>query len=228
MHIFPSARWGALALLIAAAALLPASAQAAAAPDGACTDPTGVTVVVDLTDLGGEVEVGCADAPATGTAALNDAGFVDTRDAAGLICAIDALPDPCPATFEGSYWSYWYAAPGGEWQSYLEGSDTAVPAAGAVEGWRYLDGSAGPGIVPPGVPAADAGEAIGEATTEETTEESTEPSPEATEEINAVTNDPVEPSAGVYPLVVAGIGVVALVTIAGVLLARRRATLHQD
>jgi len=220
------ARVSALLLVTAAATLLPSAAQAAQpaqVPDGACTDPTGVTVVVDLTDLGGEIEVGCAVAPATGTAALQAAGFVDTRDASGLICAIDALPDPCPATFEGSYWSYWYATPGGEWQSYLEGSDTAVPAPGAVEGWRYSDGSAGPGIVPPG--ATDEA-TVGE--TDEATEEESEESAEATEEVTAVTTDPVEPAGDVTPLVVAGIGVVALAGLAGVLLVRRRRTLHQD
>ena len=141
----------------------------------------------------------------------------------GLIGAIDALPDPCPATFEGSYWSYWYATPGGEWQSYLEGSDTAVPAPGAVEGWRYSDGSAGPGIVPPG--ATDEA-TVGE--TDEATEEESEESAEATEEVTAVTTDPVEPAGDVTPLVVAGIGVVALAGLAGVLLVRRRRALHQD
>uniref|UniRef100_UPI0035683872 hypothetical protein n=1 Tax=Actinotalea sp. TaxID=1872145 RepID=UPI0035683872 len=51
-------------------------AAPAAAAEGACTDADGVTVVVDFTDLGGEVEIGCATAPATGTEALQEAGFV--------------------------------------------------------------------------------------------------------------------------------------------------------
>lgn len=136
------------ALLVAAFSLIPlvAAAPAQAAPDGACADPNGVTVVVDATALGGDVSVGCADdSPATGTDALRQAGFTDTRDASGLICAIDSLPDPCPTTFEGSYWSYWYAQDG-TWQAYTEGSDTAAPQPGGVEGWRWSDGSAGPDV----------------------------------------------------------------------------------
>lgn len=136
------------AALVAALSLscLVAAAPAQAAPDGACTDPTGVTVVVDATALGGDVAIGCAtDSPATGTDALREAGFTDTRDASGLICAIDSFPDPCPTTFEGSYWSYWHAQDGA-WQAYQEGSDTAVPQPGGVEGWRWSDGSAGPEV----------------------------------------------------------------------------------
>ena len=136
------------AALVAAFSLLSfvAAGPAHAATDGACTDPNGVTVVVDATALGGEVSIGCADdSPATGTDALHQAGFTDTRDASGLICAVDALPDPCPTTFEGSYWSYWHAQDG-TWQAYMEGSDTAVPQAGGVEGWRWSDGSAGPDV----------------------------------------------------------------------------------
>jgi hypothetical protein len=124
---------------------------------GACTDGEGVTVVVDFTDIGGEIEVGCATDATTGTAALTSAGFTDTRDATGMICAIDSLPDPCPATFTGSYWSYWYAD-GGAWQAWMEGSDTAVPIDGGAEGWRYNDGSAGPGVDPAAL-ADDAGPA---------------------------------------------------------------------
>lgn len=133
--------------LVAAFSLLPLLAAAPAqAADGGCTDPAGVTVVVDATALGGDVSIGCADdAPATGTDALRQAGFTDTRDASGLICAIDSLPDPCPTTFDGSYWSYWHAQDGA-WQAYMEGSDTAVPQAGGVEGWRWSDGSAGPDV----------------------------------------------------------------------------------
>jgi hypothetical protein len=136
------------AALVAAFSLLSlvAAGPARAATDGACTDPAGVTVVVDATALGGDVSIGCADdSPATGTDALRQAGFADTRDASGLICALDSLPDPCPTTFAGEYWSYWHAEDG-TWQAYMEGSDTAVPQPGGVEGWRWSDGSAGPEV----------------------------------------------------------------------------------
>lgn len=142
------------ALLLAAAATLPASAALAAPltvavdPAGACADETGVTVVVDATELEGDLTVGCAPDPATGTEALAQAGFTETRDPSGYICAVGGLPDPCPTEFTGSYWSYWTAAPGGEWTTYAEGSDTAVPAAGSVEGWRYGDGTQPPAVAP--------------------------------------------------------------------------------
>jgi hypothetical protein len=119
-------------------------------------------VVVDATALGGQVVVGCASAPATGTAALEEAGFTDTRDASGLICAIDGQPDPCPATFPGQYWSYWYAQDG-TWQAYAEGSDTAVPAPGGVEGWAWSDGSTPPAADPAALTAAASGPATSSA-----------------------------------------------------------------
>ncbi|KGM17472.1 hypothetical protein N867_03010 [Actinotalea fermentans ATCC 43279 = JCM 9966 = DSM 3133] len=153
-------------LVLAGAVALPASAAVAsswpAAVDvsGACADESGVTVVVDATELEGDVTVGCASDPATGTEALAQAGIAETRDPSGYICAVGGLPDPCPTEFTGSYWSYWTAAPGGEWTAYAEGSDTAVPAAGSVEGWRYGDGTQPPAVAPadvrPGVATVEA------------------------------------------------------------------------
>lgn len=153
------------ALLLAAAATIPASAALAAPAtadvdvSGACADETGVSVVVDATELEGDVAVGCATDPATGTEALAQAGFSEGRDPSGYICAVAGLPDPCPTEFTGSYWSYWTAAPGGEWTVYAEGSDTAVPAPGTVEGWRYGDGTQPPAVAPadvlPGAVAED-------------------------------------------------------------------------
>lgn len=122
------------------------SANAQAAPAGPCAAGTGVTVVVDFSDLGGTTETGCApDDPATGRDALSSAGFAAEDSAPGMVCAIDNLPDPCPTTFDGSFWSYWHAQPGDAWTSYLVGADSSAPMRGEVEGWRYNDGSAGPG-----------------------------------------------------------------------------------
>lgn len=116
---------------------------------GACIDTSGVTVVVDFTDVGGQIEIGCASSdPATGRAALEAAGFMPTDSQPGLICAINANPNPCPATFEGSFWSYWHSSRDGEWTSYQVGADSSDPTPGEIEGWRYNDGSAGPGISP--------------------------------------------------------------------------------
>lgn len=192
-----------------------ALAPTAAAPSGACTDGQGVTVVVDSTELGGGVEVGCAPDAATGTEALTQAGFVDTRDDAGIICAISGLPDPCPATFEGQYWSYWYAQDGA-WQAYMEGSDTAVPAAGGVEGWRWSDGATGPDVDLAALTTAGPGaSAQPEAT-------ATEPAPTATEAVTSSESAAVEADGGVPLTLVLALVAVAAVGVAAVVVLRRR------
>lgn len=133
-----------------------AGAEAAPTPDGACTDGSGVTVVVDLTDLEGELEVGCAAGdPATGRAALTAAGFTASDASSGMICAINASPDPCPETFAGSYWSYWSAEPAGTWIAQQVGADASDPAPGGFEGWRYNDGASGPGVLPAALGSSD-------------------------------------------------------------------------
>lgn len=112
----------------------------------ACAAGTGVTVVVDSSDLGGATKTGCAPGdPATGRDALSAAGFAAEDSTPGMVCAIDSLPDPCPTTFDGSFWSYWHAQPGDTWTSYPVGADSSTPVRGEIEGWRYNDGSAGPG-----------------------------------------------------------------------------------
>jgi hypothetical protein len=131
------------------AAILPLEHAAAAtvAADGGCS---GVTVVVDFTDIGGGVTLGCAASGfATGRDALQSAGFASTDSQPGLVCTINANPDPCPTTFEGSYWSYWHGTSGdAAWTSYQVGADGSHPVAGGVEGWRYNDGAVGPGLSP--------------------------------------------------------------------------------
>ena len=204
----------------------PSTARAAATePAGPCTDATGVTVVVDLSDLGGDVQVGCAPTAATGTEALEAAGFTAGRDASGMICAIDELPDPCPAEFTGSYWSYWFAEPAGEWQSYMEGSDTAVPAPGNVEGWRYFDGSAGPTIPAPVADEAgtdDSGMAEQSAApaTEAPADEEAAAADAGEESMTSTDTEPADP--GTSPALVGGIVLFAVLVVGGVVLARRR------
>lgn len=192
----------------ALAAALPATAVATdvVGPElEICTDDQ-VTVVVDFTDLGGQVESGCATPGTTGSEALVEAGFADTRDDFTMICAINAQPDPCPAEFTGVFWSYWYAADGA-WQSYLEGSDTVVTTAAGIEGWRYFDGSAGPQVT---LPAEGTG---AEETTEATAEETVEATP-----ISA----PLEDEAGLSTAAVAGIVLAVLLAGAAAVIGLRR------
>jgi len=216
--------------LAAAVALgvLGTAGTAAAAPSGPCTDPAGVTVVVDATTLGGEVSVGCATAPTSGTDALEKAGFTDTRDAASMICAIDQQPDPCPATFDGQYWSYWFVKDG-QWQTYMEGSDTAKPAAGAIEGWRWADGSTPPAADPATLLAAAASPSASEspsATPSESAAADSSASPTDEASATLLTADqPADSDSGTSPVVwvVVGVVVVVVAAVVVVVLRRRRA-----
>lgn len=143
----------AVALIAGSAAVIGiADSTAAFAADGACD---GVTVVVDFTDVGGELDVGCAEGePSTGRDALLGAGFTVTDSQPGLLCAINSMPDPCPETFDGNFWAYWNSAPDSEWASYQVGADSSAPVPGSIEGWRYNDGATPPGIAPADVAAA--------------------------------------------------------------------------
>jgi hypothetical protein len=191
-------------LLVTIAGVPPAMASS---PAGACTGEDGVTVVVDFTDTGGDILAGCAPLdPSTGREALEAAGFTITESQPGLICAIDARPDPCPKTFDGSFWSYWHSTGAGDWTSYSVGADSSDPVPGELEGWRYNDGSVGPGVAPQEVAASLS------PTSAEPTANNPEPAP-----ASASAND---------ALLIGGAGIGALAILACVLLllrSRRRA-----
>lgn len=145
--------------------LLTVPVTAAATPTQACVEDEGVTVVVDFTDLGGEVEIGCAPGePENGREALEGAGFSPEDSMPGMVCTINNLPDPCPEEFDGDFWSYW-SGEDDDWAMYDVGLDEATPEPGDVEGWRYSDGSEGPTITPTEA-LAEAGESDGDEATE--------------------------------------------------------------
>lgn len=138
-----------VATLTLGGALAMGTAANAHEPGSACEPGEGVTVVVDFTDLGGQIEVGCATGdPKTGREALESAGFHPVDSQPGMICAIDEQPNPCPTEFTGSFWSYWNATTDGDWTSYMVGADSSDPVQGSLEGWRYCDGTAGPTLTP--------------------------------------------------------------------------------
>jgi hypothetical protein len=144
---------GSAALLVAAAAGLVVAAPAAEA--AACSGSSGVTVVVDFGSLGGGVQTGCAGGdPASGLAALSAAGhgytFVPRQF--GLVCQIDARPNPCNGAPTTAYWSYWHATRGGSWSYATAGAGGYNPQPGTVEGWAFGAGGR-PGIAPPAAPA---------------------------------------------------------------------------
>ena len=143
---------GSAALLVAAAGLAVAAPAAEAA---ACSGSSGVTVVVDFGSLGGGVQTGCAGGDlASGLAALSAAGhgytFVPRQF--GLVCQIDARPNPCNGAPTTAYWSYWHATRGGSWSYATAGAGGYNPQPGTVEGWAFGAGGR-PGIAPPAAPA---------------------------------------------------------------------------
>jgi hypothetical protein len=129
-------------LLLVLASLTAPPAQAAAC--------AGVTVVVDSTALGGGVRTGCAAGdPTSGLAALTATGstysFVPRQP--GLVCRVNALPNPCNGAPVSAYWSYWHAVPGGSWTYSSAGAGAHDPAPGSVEGWAFGAGTQ-PGVSP--------------------------------------------------------------------------------
>ncbi|MFD0559770.1 hypothetical protein FB566_0421 [Stackebrandtia endophytica] len=113
---------------------------------GYCPDATGVTVIIDFQELGGDVIIRCAPGDqATGLTALKNAGIEITgtnRWGEAFICRIEGKPgadtEPCidtpPAT---AYWSYWHASNGGEWTYSQWGVMNRKPPPGSFEGWSF-------------------------------------------------------------------------------------------
>lgn len=141
------ARWTVVVALVAATTGLALPHPAAA---DACAD--GVVVVVDASASGGGIDQACVPAGGSGIDALHAAGHTTSYvpNLPGMVCTIDGRPDPCNGAPAHAYWSYWHADQGGSWRYSSEGPLARHPAAGTVEGWRFGDGSAAPGIAPPG------------------------------------------------------------------------------
>ena len=110
----------ALGAAIAILAVVAPIGPVAAAPESACTTTAGVTVIVDFSHFGGEIERGCAAGqPPTALAAMHAAGFDTagtTRYGDAFLCRIDNLPAPkneaCADTPPASSsWSFYNAHP---------------------------------------------------------------------------------------------------------------------
>jgi hypothetical protein len=159
--------------LIAFAACLALWAAAPSAPATAADRCDGVWVVVDATAAGGGTTTRCASGdPATGLAALEGAGhaYGFVPRVPGMVCTIDARPDPCNGAPTDAYWSYWSAEPGGPWIYNSRGAGTRDPKPGQVEGWAFGAG-APPRTAPP-----------------------TSPPPAATEDTDGSTSEPAASS----------------------------------
>ncbi|UYM07040.1 hypothetical protein [Solicola gregarius] len=156
-------RRAALAVAATVAVVLAPVAPASAIDDsqgapGFCPDDNGVTVVVDMGALGGDVIVRCAPGSQQrdGLEALEAAGFEisgTTRFGDGAVCRIEGRPaadeglavdgndgyqeacvDMPPAS---AYWSYWGADNGGDWSYSQWGLKNRDAVNGGFEGWSF-------------------------------------------------------------------------------------------
>ncbi|MGC7093557.1 hypothetical protein ACPZ19_02715 [Amycolatopsis lurida] len=154
-----------LAAVALAAALAPVPAATAVeqgkGTPGYCPDATGVTVVVDFHELGGDPIVRCAPgAQASGLSALQNAGFELTgsqRWGMASLCRIEGKPGPeaegCvdtpPLT---AYWGYWQAPDGGNWGFAQSGVMDSKPPAGSFEGWSFAKDKSADAAPAPRIP----------------------------------------------------------------------------
>ena len=147
---------------VAALALLPVAAPApahAAGSPGYCTSDSGTTVVVDMTDLGGDVIVRCSPKAGSGTSgveALRAAGFTvagTAQSGDAFVCRVSGRPaadeelavqgddgytEDCQDTPPRSaFWTYWSAKNGGSWKYSTTGAASRQTVAGDFEGWRF-------------------------------------------------------------------------------------------
>lgn len=134
-------------LFLAAGTSVLATTPAQAA---ACSQGTGVTVIVDFGSLGKPTAAGCD--PATGGERAGqsfvDAGFpltYATKDA-GFVCRVSGLPadDPCTdAAPSDRYWSLWWAdGKGGPWIYASRGVGSLRAPEGGYVAFRFHTGSA--------------------------------------------------------------------------------------
>ena len=136
-------------MLVATGAALSLSTDASArahAADGRCG--SGVTVVVDANELGGDLRAECAEEPDVASVLFEESGFSleyqpQLQD---FVCKVDGLPTDRRCTDGDSYWSLWWAAPGGEWAYATLGvSSLEIPAGGSVAfAWHQGEGDASP------------------------------------------------------------------------------------
>ncbi|MHB1137393.1 MAG: hypothetical protein ACYC2O_00460 [Microthrixaceae bacterium] len=143
----------AMTCLAWAAAASPAAAQGCGpAPSG----QVAVALVVDDSTSAPSERCVVVGGRATGYDVLIAAGHT-LRIEMGFLCAIDGVPATGCGNrpdFNGAYWRYFHAAPGGSWSySSVGGGGYRMPDRCAVEGWRFAS-SASEAVAPRPAPPA--------------------------------------------------------------------------
>lgn len=156
-----------------------AGPTAAHAETAGCTNADGVSVVVDLRQLGGGILDRCAPglgAGATGLQALQTAGIPyqgTSQWGDAFICRLLGRPaadeslripgnsnyhEQCITTPPASaYWAYWWAPNGGPWHYSSAGVSSHHVTPGGFEGWVYTIGGANQQVAPGVAPVRAAG-----------------------------------------------------------------------
>lgn len=146
-----------VAALVAAAVVGPLG-LASPAGAAACSDASGVTVVVDYHELGGGLVAVCDPEGAGGSAAalFPDNGFPLTfvQQTPGFVCRVTGVPadDPCVQTPPtDAYWAlFWSTGSSGTWTYASQGvGSLTVPAGGYVAlAWQGSSTRNPPGMAP--------------------------------------------------------------------------------
>ena len=208
-----------LALMVAIAAT--GAGEIALAPTSeaaACGETKGVTVVVD-DGLAGGTLIGCAAGdPTTGLDALLKSGHAYTflPGQPGLVCTINAKPDPCNNAPTNAYWSYWHAQPGGSWSYGSTGAGSHNPEPGSIDGWSFGSGKP-PSSRPPAATTTGTATAASTATAAGTTA-----ALRAQARASATSDLPPDGRGGLGGLAVGVVLVLLLGGMAGLLARRRR------
>ncbi|HUR78590.1 MAG TPA: hypothetical protein VMZ22_11620 [Acidimicrobiales bacterium] len=135
------------ALLGLALMLSTSTATRAQVANRECANDQDVTIVVDFQSLGGGANVRCAPQPIkSGFDVFRRAEVsYETVQGSDFVCRIAGKPGPetedCANTPPGdAYWSYWYAARGGDWKYSNSGPGARKPPPGSFEGWSFRGG----------------------------------------------------------------------------------------
>lgn len=165
---------------------------------GACLAQDQVWLLV-VTQDGEALANQCVGDPANGEQALADGGMQIQFGKNRLICTLSGHPATCPATFDGSYWSYYQGAPGQDYTYSELGAQVSQPEGGTIEAWCFATAEAKE-CTPPQLVIVQAGQQI------------TPPQGGTAVDLPVTHNEPVSvPSGTPWALILTGVGVVVVI-----------------